>query len=49
MDLVYAGHRMRDIVTMMQNDGIHPVAEAQSIILDNVWIFLEPMLREASG
>ena len=34
---------------LMQNDGIHPVAEAQSIILDNVWIFLEPMLREASG
>ena len=29
---------------LMQNDGIHPKAEAQHMILDNVWPFLEPML-----
>ena len=32
---------------LMQDDGIHPVAEAQPIILENVWTVLEPMLREA--
>ncbi len=32
---------------LMQNDGIHPVAEAQPAILENVWTVLEPMLREA--
>ncbi len=30
---------------LMQNDGIHPTAEAQPIILDNVWPELEPMLE----
>ena len=29
---------------LMQNDGIHPKAEAQIMILDNVWPYLEPML-----
>lgn len=29
---------------LMQNDGIHPRAEAQSMILDNVWPILEPQL-----
>ncbi|RUR27761.1 arylesterase [Vreelandella andesensis] len=29
---------------LMQNDGIHPTAEAQPIILDNVWPALEPLL-----
>ncbi len=29
---------------LMQNDGIHPRAEAQFMILDNVWGSLEPML-----
>jgi len=29
---------------LMQNDGIHPRAEAQSMILDNVWPILEPHL-----
>lgn len=32
---------------LMQNDGIHPKAEAQSMILDNVWMELEPMLKRA--
>lgn len=29
---------------LMQNDGIHPRAEAQTMIVDNVWPFLQPML-----
>ena len=29
---------------LMQNDGIHPRAEAQLMILDNVWPILEPQL-----
>ncbi|WP_044630747.1 arylesterase [Vreelandella aquamarina] len=31
---------------LMQSDGIHPTAEAQPIILENVWPALEPMLEE---
>lgn len=31
---------------MMQADGIHPAAEAQPRILDNVWTALEPMLED---
>lgn len=30
---------------LMQNDGIHPKAEAQIMIVENVWPYLEPMLR----
>jgi acyl-CoA thioesterase-1 len=30
---------------LMQPDGIHPSAEAQPRILDNVWQALEPLLR----
>ena len=30
---------------LMQNDGIHPRAEAQLMILDNVWPILEPQLK----
>lgn len=29
---------------LMQDDGIHPRAEAQGMILDNVWPVLEPLL-----
>jgi acyl-CoA thioesterase-1 len=32
---------------LMQSDGIHPRAEAQSMILDNVWPTLAPLLKEA--
>jgi Lysophospholipase L1 and related esterases len=28
-------------------DGLHPRAEAQPIILDNIWPYLEPLLRKA--
>lgn len=30
---------------LMQNDGVHPRAEAQHMILDNVWPVLAPMLQ----
>lgn len=30
---------------LMQPDGIHPNAEAQAILLENVWPHLEPLLR----
>ena len=29
---------------LMQNDGIHPTAEAQEMMLDNIWSDLEPLL-----
>ncbi|SBR50296.1 arylesterase [Halomonas sp. HL-93] len=31
---------------LMQNDGIHPTAEAQPIILENVWETLEEMVAQ---
>lgn len=31
---------------LMQSDGIHPTADAQPIILDNVWPELEPLLND---
>lgn len=31
---------------LMQQDGIHPNAEAQPILLDNVWPYLEPLLAQ---
>ena len=34
-----------DPETMLQRDGIHPTAEAQPILLENVWEVLEPLLR----
>lgn len=38
-----------DLDTMLQDDGIHPTAEAQPIILDNVWSKLEPMLTPSTN
>lgn len=32
---------------LMQEDGIHPKAEAQPRILDNVWPVLNPLLKES--
>ncbi|NPC53845.1 arylesterase, partial [Corallococcus exiguus] len=29
---------------MMQADGLHPTAQAQSRVLDNVWPLLRPLL-----
>lgn len=31
---------------LMQDDGIHPTAEAQPLIADNVWPYLVPLLQE---
>ena len=31
---------------LMQDDGIHPKAEAQSLILDNVWPYLLPLIEK---
>ncbi len=30
---------------LMQEDGLHPVASAQPLVLDNVWGALQPLLR----
>lgn len=30
---------------LMQGDGIHPTADAQPLLLDNLWALLEPMLE----
>jgi acyl-CoA thioesterase-1 len=32
-------------LTYFQADGIHPSAEAQPLLLNNVWTALEPLLR----
>ena len=32
------------VSSMMQADGIHPTAEAQPVLLDNVWPTLKPLL-----
>ena len=32
-------------LTYFQADGIHPNAKAQPLLLNNVWIPLEPLLR----
>ncbi len=40
---------LKDIATrenLMQVDGIHPKAEAQSLMLDNVWGKLKPLLTQ---
>ena len=31
---------------LMQPDGIHPTPAAQSMILDNIWPYLEPLVEE---
>ena len=34
-----------DKAALMQSDGIHPTADAQAIMLENVWPTLEGLLR----
>jgi len=34
---------------LMQEDGIHPKEEAQSLMLENVWKYLQPLLAPAPG
>ncbi|MDP6183448.1 MAG: arylesterase, partial [Gammaproteobacteria bacterium] len=39
---------LHDVVldrSLMQNDGLHPNARAQSKMLENVWVYLEDELR----
>ena len=36
-----------DLETMLQDDGIHPTAAAQPILLENVWRELAPLLEGA--
>ena len=31
---------------LIQADGLHPTAEAQPFLLDNVWVGLEPLVRD---
>lgn len=33
------------VETLIQQDGLHPNAQAQPLILDNVWPYLEPLLK----
>lgn len=30
---------------LMQGDGIHPTAEAQPMLLENIWPVLQPLLK----
>jgi acyl-CoA thioesterase-1 len=32
--------------SLMQADGLHPNAEAQTVLLDNVWPYLQPLLSD---
>jgi acyl-CoA thioesterase-1 len=34
---------------MLQDDGIHPTAQAQPLILQNVWTELQPLIESAVG
>lgn len=48
-DVAFLPFILEDITTqthLMQGDGIHPTAEAQPIILNNIWPYLEPLLME---
>jgi acyl-CoA thioesterase-1 len=36
--------KVDDDPALMQADGVHPTAEAQPRILDNVWPVLQPLL-----
>ena len=38
--------RVAEDKALMQADGVHPNAEAQPVLLDNVWPALEPMLDQ---
>lgn len=49
-DITLARFILEGIATnpeLMQSDGIHPTAEAQPMMLDNIWGDLEPMLHGA--
>ncbi len=48
-DIVLADFILQDIADnaeLMQSDGIHPLAEAQQKMLDNIWPSLQPLLEK---
>lgn len=38
-----------EVPELMQSDGLHPTADAQPLILDNLWPVLQPLLDDAQG
>ncbi len=42
-------NNVADNADLMQSDGIHPEAEAQKIMLDNLWPDLYPLLQAGAG
>ena len=42
-------NNVADNADLMQSDGIHPEAEAQKIMLDNLWPDLYPLLQTDAG
>ncbi|MFT5118341.1 MAG: acyl-CoA thioesterase-1 [Kiritimatiellia bacterium] len=46
-DIAFLPFILKGVATdanLMQNDGIHPTADAQPILLDNIWTLLKPLL-----
>lgn len=46
--LIHVPFLLRDVAlnpALMQADGLHPTAEAQPLILDNVWPYLQKLLK----
>ena len=43
------GGRQAAVPELNQPDGIHPTAEGQKILAENVWRTLEPVLRERTA
>ena len=47
--LIQVPFLLKDIAlnpSLMQEDGLHPTAEAQPLILENVWPYLKKMLKK---
>ena len=48
-DIILTEFILQDIADkpdLMQSDGIHPLAEAQELMLDLIWLSLEPKLQK---
>lgn len=48
-DVTFMPFLLKDVAgieELNQTDGIHPTAEGQQIIADNIWEYLEPLLQE---
>ena len=47
MNIAYVPFILKDVALvkeLMQKDGLHPNAKAQSIIADKIWQYLQPIL-----